>query len=241
MKLNIIGFSSLILIVISLLLPLWSVSNSIVSYLPFYHVSKFDYYTFSWEAMDLGVDENLDIFYSSSWTLISILDWDLFKTDFLLTMAYTFSILALSFGVVSIITGRWSKQITKMYLLTAFMLTFAVSIQTWLFAQEGVTLLGMPDSDIGIFETKQTVTEEYIGVTSTYPNIGFYLTVAGIVSALIAWRYPKWLSLPAVGNRVCLARLTNWLRVPEREKLAIVFVSSLLMSYSLIFLSLIVL
>lgn len=241
MKLNIIGFLSLILVVISLLLPLWSVSNSIVFYPPFYRVLKFDYYTFSWEAMTLGVDENLAVYDSGSWTLLSILDWDLFKTDFLLTMAYTFSILALSFGVISIITGKWSKQITKMYLLTAFMLTFAVLIQTWFFAQKGVTSLGMYDVDIGIFETKQIVAEEYIGVTSTYPNIGFYLTVASIVSALIAWRYPKWSSLPVGGNRVCMARLTNWLRVSEREKLTILFLSSLLMSYSLIFLTLFVL
>lgn len=252
MRLNFIGFLSLTIVLISLFLPWWSVTYSnLFRYQDagdsknFYHVSKVDYSAFFGNAMSFGVYENLTVLDSSSWTLFSTPNqhyWNPSNLTFLLTLTSIFSIVAISLGAIGCFATRsWSNQGRKMFLAMGLVFICAIFFQLWYDAQEGITvLLGYREAphayDIGIFGTKQIIVEDTVGVISTYPNIGFYLAVAGVVSALFAWHYPKWLHLPISESRAYMAKWLRWLKISEREKLTTLFLSSLLMGYLLVFL-----
>jgi len=253
MRLNLTGFLSLAIVLISLFLPWWSMAYSgVIRYNDaigetknFYTAFKIDYSAFLGNAMFLGVYENLT-HSSLNWTLYSTPNqfyWDISQPLYLLTLTSIFSILAFSLGAIGCIAiGSWSNAGKKMFLIMGLVFACSVLFQLGYDAHAGITnLLDYRVAplvyDTGIFGTKQIIVEDNVGVISTYPNIGFYLAIAGVISAFIAWRYPRWLHLARDESKAYTTKWTRWLEVSEREKLATLFLSSLLMSYLLVFLS----
>lgn len=248
MKLNFIGFLSLTIVLISLLFPWWSMTRSnLHRYKAItgeidessFGAVTIDMSAFFGNMMGFTVYEDLTY---NSWNSHSFNSpqnqfyWNTSSLIFLLTLAFIFGILAVSLGAFGCIAvGSWSNQGRKMFLVMGLVFSCVIFLQLWYDIQIW---------DVGISETKQIITQHegtlYIsndyGVTSTYPNIGFYLAVAGVVSALMAWRYPKWFHVRIGESRAHMARWIRWLEIPEREKLTTLFLSSLLMSYLLVFL-----